>query len=354
MNLSSVLHTYGMDEATVTIKPLDSGLINHSWKVSVGEEDYLLQRVNHFVFKDPGAIAENIRRISRYLAHTHPEYYFIKVVSAPDGRDLVHLPELGYFRIFSFVKGSHSIDVVQTPEQAFEAAVQFGRFTRNLSGFDAQQLHATIPHFHDLGLRYRQFDTALAQGNKQRMKKAAALVAQLNEMQYLVARYEHICQNPEFRLRVMHHDTKISNVLFDDADKGICVIDLDTVMPGYFISDVGDMMRTYLSPVSEEEKDWGKIEVRTPFYEAIVSGYMQEMQDELSAAEQQAFFYAGQFMIYMQALRFITDYLNDDVYYGERYPDHNLMRATNQTVLLQQLMRQEEKLTSLPATKKRA
>lgn len=153
--------------------------------------------------------------------------------------------------------------------------------------------------------------------------------------------YEAILANPDFKLRVTHHDTKISNVLFDGHNKGLCVIDLDTVMPGYFISDVGDMMRTYLSPVSEEEQDFSLIEVRLPFYEAIVSGYLQEMQGELSAAECNAFFYAGQFMIYMQALRFITDYLNDDVYYGQRYPDHNLVRGRNQLVLLQKLMEKE-------------
>jgi hypothetical protein len=116
------------------------------------------------------------------------------------------------------------------------------------------------------------------------------------------------------------------------------VIDLDTVMPGHFISDVGDMMRTYLSPVSEEEKDFAKIEVREDFYQAIVNGYYNEMKDILTETEKRYFFYAGKFMIYMQAIRFLTDYLNNDVYYGSRYPGHNLIRAGNQAVLLQRLL----------------
>ena len=116
------------------------------------------------------------------------------------------------------------------------------------------------------------------------------------------------------------------------------MIDLDTIMPGYFISDVGDMMRTYLPTVSEEEKDFSKIEVRHKFYQAIVNGYANEMQTELSEDEGNYFFYAGVFMIYMQALRFLTDYINNDVYYGARYPNHNFVRAGNQIMLLQRLL----------------
>src|SRR5206468_9716554 len=132
--------------------------------------------------------------------------------------------------------------------------------------------------------------------------------------------------NPLFRQRVTHHDTKISNVLFNEQDKAVCVIDLDTVMPGYFISDVGDMMRTYLSPTSEEEKDFAKINVREEFFEAIVTAYLSEMKGQLTEIEKSHFIYAGKFMIYMQAIRFLTDHLNNDLYYGARYEGHNLIR----------------------------
>ena len=151
-------------------------------------------------------------------------------------------------------------------------------------------------------------------------------------------------ENSAFKKRVTHHDTKISNVLFDAQDKGLCVIDLDTVMPGYFISDAGDMMRTYLSPAGEEETDYSKIDVRENYFDAIVQGYLSEMKDELSAEEKKYFVYAGKFMIYMQALRFITDYLNNDIYYGASYELHNLNRATNQLTLLNILTSKEEAL----------
>jgi hypothetical protein len=135
--------------------------------------------------------------------------------------------------------------------------------------------------------------------------------------------------------------------LFDDDDKGICVIDLDTVMAGYFISDVGDMMRTYLSPANEEEKDFSKVQVREEYFQSIWDGYTKEMKDELNKEEKEHFIYAGKFMIYMQALRFLTDYLNNDVYYGTKYEGQNFVRAGNQVVLLQRLIEKEALLKSL-------
>jgi Ser/Thr protein kinase RdoA (MazF antagonist) len=205
-----------------------------------------------------------------------------------------------------------------------------------LSGFPADSLHQTLPGFHDLSRRYQDFRKALEKGNPQRIRNASHLIGYLESQNNIVTEYEAIRNNPDFRLRVTHHDTKISNVLFDKQGKGICVIDLDTMMPGYFISDVGDMLRTYLSPVSEEEKDLGRIEVRESYFQAIVEGYMQEMRDELTVTEKNAFVYAGSFMMYMQSLRFLTDHLYDDVYYGRKYEDHNYVRSLNQATLLRQ------------------
>ena len=151
-------------------------------------------------------------------------------------------------------------------------------------------------------------------------------------------RYLALKRDPAFSLRVTHHDTKISNVLFDGRNRGLCVIDLDTVMPGYFISDVGDMIRTYVSAASEEVVDLSTVAVRREFYQAIREGYLGVMGDVLSATEGGRFFYAGLFMVYMQALRFLTDHLNGDVYYGARYEGHNFNRAANQVALLQKLI----------------
>lgn len=342
----SVLPAYGLQEESLMMETFGSGLINRTWKITTPDNRYILQRVNHVVFPNPDSIAHNIRLIAGYLKEHHPDYCFIAPLASSDGSEMVYVKDEGFFRLFPFVEGSHSKDVVDSPAQAFEAAQQFGRFTRMLSGINVSELQITIPSFHDLSLRFRQFLEALEKGNQERRETCHLLIEQMFAHSAIVEQYDAIRSNPDFRLRVTHHDTKISNVLFDENNKGICVIDLDTVMPGYFISDVGDMMRTYLSPVSEEERDFSKIIVREDFYKALVEGYYSEMKDELTEAEKGCFFYAGKFMIYMQALRFLTDHLNDDVYYGARYEGHNYQRAQNQMVLLERLLEKEARLVT--------
>ena len=172
--------------------------------------------------------------------------------------------------------------VALRPQQAYEAARQFGKFTAMLTGVRTDMLRYTIPGFHDLNWRWQQFQDALSTGNKERMAVAVTEIDFLKSRYDIVEQYNAIKKDPEFKVRVTHHDTKISNVLLDDTEKGICVIDLDTVMPGYFISDLGDMFRTYLSPANEEEKDLSKIEVRKDFYDAIVKGYLSFMEPELN------------------------------------------------------------------------
>lgn len=328
---------YGMDQHQVLASVFGNGLINHTWKLNYGQETYILQTINQLVFPDPWAIASNIDAIAQYLLVQHPQYFFVSPKKTKLGASMVVLNGV-YYRIFPFVEDSVAKTVLETPEQAFEAARQFGLFTKNLAGFDCGQLKTTLPKFHDLVFRDQQFLDAIKQGNQERKNIAKGLIDQLVGYRFITHRYEQIISNPNFKIRPTHHDTKISNVLFDSQDKAICVIDLDTLMPGYFISDLGDMMRTYLCPVSEEESDFSMITIRKAFYDAVIDGYCSEMGAELSKDELEAIPYAGQFMVYMQAIRFLTDYLNNDVYYGAKYPDQNLVRASNQMVLLEKLL----------------
>lgn len=334
---ASILKQFGFIESGYTVTAFGSGLINNTWLAEAAGKKYILQRINQNVFKTPADIDENIKRISVYLQQHYPSYIFTAPVNTADNRTLI-VDETGAYRLFEFVRGSRTYDVLEKPRQAYEAAKQFGRFTKLLAGFDAESLKITLPHFHDLSLRYQQFEKAVAEGNKERIAHASYLIKALRGYAYLVKTFEEMRKNPSFKKRVTHHDTKISNILFDENDQGICVIDLDTVMPGYFISDVGDMMRTYLPTVSEEETDLEKIEIRDEYFDAILQGYLGEMRNELSNDELDAFVYAGEFMIYMQALRFLADYLNDDVYYGIKYPLNNYNRAANQIVLLDELI----------------
>jgi len=336
-----------MDPQVSQVESLTSGLINNTWKVTSEGKQYILQRINQQVFKKPPEVAENIRRIADYLKEHSPGYLFVSPVRNTAGDDIYFEDGKGYFRVFPFIQGSHTIDVVSNPKQAFEAALQFGKFTRLLSGFDTHVLHLTIPDFHNLTLRYKQFETALTNGDRKRIRHSADMIADIKKYGNIVDAYEKIRRSSQVKQRVTHHDTKISNVLFDQQGKGLCVIDLDTVMPGYFISDVGDMMRTYLSPANEEEKDFSKIDVRDDYFKAIVNGYLSSMGDELTGEEQGLILYSGLFLIYMQAIRFLADYLNRDVYYGARYEDHNFVRAGNQVVLLKKLDEKTEVLQQI-------
>jgi Ser/Thr protein kinase RdoA (MazF antagonist) len=335
--MENILGKYGIDEAKAIVEPLTTGLINRTWKISSGGNQYILQRINDYVFKQPNYIAENIRMVDDYLKKHNPSYLFPSPVKTIKGEDIVYDETQGWFRLFPFVKGSHTIQVVTSPGQAFEAAMQFGKFTKLLSGFDASKLHKTIPDFHNLGLRFQQFENAIENGNNSRIKQSHELIKEIKSRHHIVASFEKIESNHLIKQRVTHHDTKISNVLFDDRENGICIIDLDTLMPGYFISDLGDMMRTYLSPAGEEEKDFSKIEIRDNFFKAIIAGYVGTMGDELTSEEQELIFFSGQFLTYMQAMRFLTDHLNNDIYYGAAYEDHNFIRAGNQIQLLKKL-----------------
>ena len=343
--LQPVLSEYGIDINDCSIENFGSGLINNTWDIKTDTARFILQRINHKIFKQPEAIAENIGLIADHLAHHYPDYCFVAPVKTVAGTQML-VNDQGYFRLFPFIKDSHTIDVVTSTKQAYEAAIQFGTFTSKLSALNASGLQITLPDFHNLTLRYRQFENALLYGNPVRIDGAAEQIELLKKYHSIVNEFELIKADSDFKIRVMHHDTKISNVLFDEQDNGICVIDLDTVMPGYFISDVGDMMRTYLSPVSEEETDLSKISIRMEYLDAIVKGYSQAMQNTLTEKERQSFMYAGKFMIYMQALRFLTDHLNDDMYYGARYEGHNFNRAVNQLVLLEQLVAVENAIST--------
>ena len=344
--LDQVLSAYGFSD-NVSVTPHGTGLINRTWLVRNGKELYILQQLNHQVFTHPETVAENIEMVGRYLADRYPDIIFPRPVTSLNGQTLIKINGNSYYRLYPFIENSVTIDVVHTPGEAFEAARQFGGFTRMLSDFPAGRLHDTLPDFHNLSLRYKAFHDALGAGLPERIGRSGQLIEYLAEQQHLVTRYEEILDNPGFKLRVTHHDTKISNVLFDKQGHGICVIDLDTLMPGYFISDVGDMLRTYLCPVTEEEGDISAIRVRLEYFEAIVQGYMEEMADVLTPVEKESFVYAGEFMLYMQALRFLTDHLIGDKYYGSRYEGHNYVRALNQATLLRRFQEQASSLRAI-------
>jgi Ser/Thr protein kinase RdoA (MazF antagonist) len=342
-----ILSAYDLPIKELEIIPIHTGLINSTWRINNSHSSYILQKISHHVFKNPEAIAANVRLMADYLMEHDPGYLFAAPIKTKSHEEMKYIKDSGYYRLIPFIANSHTINTVEETQQAYEAARKFGEFTKLLSGFPVEKLQTTLPDFHNLTLRYRQFSDALKTGNKLRLLQSEEYIQFINDNQNIVTTYENILKNPSFKLRVTHHDTKISNVLFDDDDKGLCVIDLDTVMPGYFISDVGDMMRTYLSPANEEEKDFSRIQIREEYFQSIWEGYTSQMKNELNHEERRHFIYAGKFMIYMQAIRFLTDHLNNDTYYGAKYEGHNFVRAGNQIVLLQRLLEKENVLKEM-------
>ena len=283
---------------------------------------------------------DNIEAVSSYLKEHFPGYTFLSPVKTSTGANYYQKGN-DYYRVFPFMEGSVSYVVADNPSQAKLAAGAFGQFSAMLNHFPVDKLHISIPDFHNLEKRFSDFQDALIKGDQQRIVKTKSIADELLQYGYLVDTYRQIVNSAECRKRVMHHDTKISNVLFNKEGQVICLVDLDTIMPGYFISDVGDMMRNYLSAAGEEETDFSKIEVRMDYYRALASGYLSQMGPSLTATEKGHFAYSGLFITYMQALRFYTDYILNDIYYPVSHPEHNKIRTQNQLALLEKLKEKE-------------
>ena len=327
--MQSIFDQYGWGNATAI--PLTQGLINQTFEVSSVHGDFILQNINTQVFKDPFAIDHNIKAIGQYYNTNQPDQLFTFLVPNIVGETLIESAGK-YYRAFKKIDGI-ALDVLTTASQAKAAANQFGQFTASLIEFPIAQLKVTIPQFHDLALRYHQFEQALIHGDTNRISQAKDAILFLQSHHAYVKQWLHFTGHQDAHLRVTHHDTKISNVLFKD-DAAICVIDLDTTMPGYFISDVGDMCRTYLCPVNEACQDLNQIKVLPERWTAIQEGYLEAMGEFLTSFEKDHFKFSGQCIIYMQALRFLTDFLELDRYYRVERPGQNLDRSNNQIQLL--------------------
>jgi len=327
--MQSIFDQYGWGNANAI--PLTQGLINQTFDVSSVQGEFILQNINTQVFKDPFAIDHNIKAIGQYYNTNQTDKLFTFLVPTLRGETLIEWNGKHY-RAFKKIDGI-ALDVLTTAAQAKAAANQFGQFTASLSEFPIADLKVTIPQFHDLALRYHQFEQALIHGDANRITQAKEAILFLQSHQAYVKQWLHLTEHQDAHLRVTHHDTKISNVLFKE-DAAICVIDLDTTMPGYFISDVGDMCRTYLCPVNEACQDLNLIKVLPERWTAIQEGYLEAMGEFLTNFEKDHFAFSGQSIIYMQALRFLTDFLELDQYYRVERPDQNLDRTNNQIQLL--------------------
>ncbi|OQY93617.1 MAG: hypothetical protein B6D37_11015 [Sphingobacteriales bacterium UTBCD1] len=323
----------------ISVLPLGNGLINHTYKVSCSSGHFfLLQQINKNVFPRPQDVQENYITIWKY-AETE-----IKGLKLPAPRYCDKMVSLfmdssgNYWRSFEFIKDSVTHSIAQKPQQAKATAKAFAKFTSAFSKFDVDQLKIIIPDFHNVSFRYEQMEQAEKKGLPERIEKAKSLLRELRERERYSQFYEMITGSDDFLLRVMHHDAKISNVLFNKTTgRIICPVDFDTVMPGYFFSDPGDMIRSMACNYDENYQYFEKIRIRKSYYEAIISGYMSVMWKYFTASEKKYIHYSGILMIYMQAMRFLTDFMYGGIYYKVEYKGQNFDRALNQLTLLKRL-----------------
>lgn len=327
-------HVYHWAEGEYLLHPISSGLLHTTWRVEVeGEPCAILQKINVQVFKHPNDIVFNLELLNKYLQVNNSSYSIMLPAFTKLGDRNWWQDENTCWRAFPFIKDSVTIERVTSVEEAYNAAYAFGHFTAQFQFFDATQLKVILPNFHDLSLRFRQFSDALQNGIEQRIQKFATILHDLQFFSWVSYYWESEINN-KLPIRVIHHDTKISNVLFLRNSEDPVVIDLDTVMPGTIISDIGDMMRTYLSEENETSCNWEAIHARASYYTNIIEGYSKGMGGILTDAEINAIPMSGVILIWMQALRFGTDYLLGDPYYGASYPEQNFDRCKNQLHLL--------------------
>jgi len=342
---SGLWELYNLPTAGWKIEPVGSGHINNTYIAKGNQQSWIVQKLNHRVFTQPEAIEQNIQLCQAYLQEKDPNYLFLAPISNQKGVYTTKIAN-SYWRIFPFISEGIAFDTLSDPKQAYQAAKKFGELSRLLDGVTLADFKETIPAFHDLSLRFKQFEQALIKAPEQLKEAAAQAIALALAHREIAETFEKLKKT--LPLRIQHHDTKISNVLLHhESYAAVCVIDLDTLMPGYFLSDVGDMMRTYLCAYDENESDLEKITVREEYFKAIVSGYLSEMVEVLSSEEKAELLFAGKFILYMQALRFLSDFLQGNTYYPISYPEQNLIRSLNQFQLLKSIVEKEKNLEQI-------
>lgn len=320
-----------------SFSPNGRGNVNDTLVVEMKSEGqvkrFTLQRINHSVFEDPIRLMENFSRVTRHL-QSKPNQNCLQLVSSKDGK-FFHLDEDGNFwRMLHYVEGVICLNVPETTSQAYEAARTFGQFQVDLSDLPGSPLHETIPNFHNTSQRYQNFLKSTEADPLNRLNSARDLY------QFVLSRKD-ICEavaTEKYPLRVVHNDTKLNNVLLDNkSGKGVCVIDLDTVMPGCVLHDFGDLVRTASCTSHEEEKDLNKISFDYEIFKSIVRGYLESTHKMLESIEVAGLALAPLAITYELGIRFLTDYIDGDLYFKTNHPQQNLERAKVQFKLLESM-----------------
>ena len=335
-----------------------SGHINDTYCLTCEQDNrrthYILQRINHQVFKNPPAMMENIRRVTNHIRRKLQEQHNklasrqLAVIETKDGADFFHDDRGNYWRLYNRIENAVTYDTIESPEFAYEVARMFGWFASMLADLPGPPLHETIPDFHATPKRFKTFIEVLHQDPCNRAKNVRAEIDFVLENAGICDVLLNYADNGKIPVRITHNDTKINNVLLDEkTHKGVCVIDLDTVMPGLSLYDFGDMVRTATNPAEEDEQDLSKVTMRMPIFEMLLKGFAEETHTFLTPTEKKNLVFAGKLITFEQMIRFLADHLAGDIYYKIHRKGHNLDRCRTQMKMVQSIIAQEQTMNAL-------
>lgn len=337
-SIQHILDAYFPGAELLKVNQNHIGLINQTYMVKVrldeGLKSFVVQQLNTQVFKKYKDMVSNIIQVGNHLMEQDYPYDFPMPILSRDHSH--YYKNSSIWRLYPYIENTACFDTVPSAEHAYEAAYCLGVFYRCLNGFDPSKLSVTIKDFHNGSFRLDQLDDAIAHGNPDRIEEAKVLISDLLCHRNLLEEFDELQQIlPQ---RVVHYDTKINNFLFDKHSiKVRALIDLDTLMPGTVLSDLGDMIRTYSNDLGEESQYLDEVKANKEHIDAIIKGFLSAASSVLNEDEVKSIPLAGKALCLMQSIRFLTDYLNDDSYYKTTYPKHNLMRAKNQFRLFSSL-----------------
>jgi len=338
------------------VRPFGEGHINSTFLVTcssgAGESRFILQRINSTVFRDPATLMENLGRVTRHLRarleqEGAPELNrrLLSLVPTREGQDFLVDETGGHWRCFPFIENTRTVVVAGSPEQAFDAAQAYGTFQRLLSDLPGPNLVPTIPDFHDARRRFAAFSAAVDSDLLNRANQAVPEIRFAFGNRNLSEFFAGFLARGEMVERVTHNDTKLDNVLFDaTSGRALCVIDLDTVMPGLPLYDFGDLARSAACTSAEDELHLERVQVDPVLFGALAKGFLEGTGNALSPLERENLVGATQVFAYSLGLRFLTDFLEGDRYFRIHREGHNLDRARAQFALLRDLQEREEEL----------
>lgn len=357
--IDEVIEQFAFSGQLMTKQPYGNGHINDTFLLVYkmpddSQKQYILQRMNHTIFRQPEELMENVVNVTEYLRkiilsqNGDPERETLNVVKTREGGSFYKDSNDNYWRVFLFIEHTVCLEMAESEKDFYDSAVAFGNFQRMLADYPASTLHETIPNFHNTPSRFRDLQKAIENDVMGRASLAKAEIDFALAREAETSALTDLLKSGELPLRVTHNDTKLNNILFDeDTKEALCIIDLDTVMPGLSHYDFGDSIRFGASTGAEDEKDLSKVEVDLSLFEAFTKGFLEGCQGSLTEKEIEMLPMGAKLMTYECGIRFLADYLEGDVYFKVHRDGHNLDRARTQFKLVADMEAKWDKLTAI-------